>query len=111
MLRRLRAMVAGVLAWFAMFGVQAVLAADAEIAFEPPRIVAVRQTNGAPARGHLLRITENDLWLRVVNGTEVRLKLDRVRSVKASDQSLEFWPGSESFYDFATRLKKSEGVA
>src|SRR5262245_8615037 len=109
MLRR-HATVAGVLACFAMFGVETAQAADAEIAFEPPKVVAVRQSNGAPARGHLLRITENDLWLKVLNGSELRLKLERVRSVKSPDQTLEFWPGSESFYDFATRMKQSQGV-
>jgi len=91
-------------------GGQQTNAADPEIVFDPPKTVVVRQTNGRPARGELLRLNEDALWLRVLDGTEVKLKLDKVRSVKTSDESFEFWPAQEDFSGLAQRIGTVSGA-
>lgn len=88
----------------------ALAAGDAEIVFDPPKAVLVRKTDGSPARGELLRINGEKLWLRAVNGTEVDYKLEKVRSVKASDESFEFWPSKETFNELAGRIDKVGGA-
>jgi hypothetical protein len=85
-------------------------AADAEIVFDPPKAVVVRQRNGAPARGDLLRIDSEKLHLRALNGDEVQIKLERVRSVKTPDEAFEFWPEQETFEELAGRINTISGA-
>jgi hypothetical protein len=84
--------------------------ADPEIVFDPPKTVVVRQSNGAPARGELLRIDREELHLRALNGDEVQFKLERVRSVKTSDESFEYWPAQETFDELAGRINTVQGA-
>ncbi|MBL8850859.1 MAG: hypothetical protein JNG89_14355 [Planctomycetaceae bacterium] len=86
------------------------IGADAEIVFDPPKAVVVRQTNGAPARGDLLRIDNAELHLRALNGNEVQFKLERVRSVKTADETFEFWPSQETFEELAGRINTIGGA-
>lgn len=80
-------------------------AADkSELAFDPPLSVSIRQTNGLTARGKLLTVTEQELVLRAVNGKEVKFKLDRIRFVKNTDETFEYWPNKEKFSELCKRV-------
>lgn len=89
----------------------AVCGADPEVVFEPPKAVVVRQSNGLPARGELLRMNADTLWLRALNGKEVRLKLENVRSIKSSDESFEYRPGEETFGELSQRIGSVSGAS
>lgn len=112
--RTLKALIACCAAYLAtcwLPGSGAVHGADAEIVFDPPLVVVVRQSNGLPARGELLRMNAESLWLRALNGKEVRLKLANVRSVRTSNESFEYWPGEESFAELAQRVGSIAGAS
>jgi len=83
---------------------------DPEIVFDPPLTVTIRQTNGAPARGDVLSMNEQDLLLRTVGGKDVRIKLERIRSIKTANESFEFWPADESFTDLCGRVDAVPGA-
>jgi hypothetical protein len=83
---------------------------DPEIVFDPPLSVTIRQTNGAPARGEILSMNEKDLLLRAVSGKEVRIKLERVRSIKTSGETFEYWPSDETFMELCQRVDKVPGA-
>jgi hypothetical protein len=83
---------------------------DPEIVFDPPLSVTIRQTNGAPARGEILSMNEKDLLLRAVSGKEVRIKLERVRSIKTSGETFEYWPSDETFMELCQRVDKLPGA-
>lgn len=74
-----------------------------ELTFDPPLTVSIRQTNGAIARGTLLNVTEQELLLRAVNGKDVTFKLDRIRFVKTSNDTFEYWPNKETFAELCQR--------
>jgi hypothetical protein len=83
---------------------------DPEIVFDPPLSVTIRQTNGAPARGEILSMTGKELLLKAINGKEVRIKLERVRSIKTSNESFEYWPSDEPFTELCQRVDKVPGA-
>jgi hypothetical protein len=83
---------------------------DPEIVFNPPLTVNIRQTNGAPARGELLSVNDKEVLLRIVSGKEVRMKLERVRSIKNSTSTFEFRPADETFDELCRRIDEVPGA-
>lgn len=92
----------------------AALAAEREIVFEPPPSVTVRKTDGTSARGRLLGINEDEIKLRILNGSEIELELERVRvirggsrgkSTRRSAGQFEFQPTVETFDDLVQRIR------
>lgn len=83
---------------------------DPEIVFDPPLNVNIRQTNGVAARGEILSMNDKELLLRSVSKKEVRIKLERVRSIKTSNETFEYWPGDESFSDLCARADEVPGA-
>lgn len=88
------------------------LAAEPEIVFDPAPSVTVRKTDGTSARGRLISINEDEIRLRILNGREIELELERVRVIrggagKASQRSagkFEFQPTVETFDDLVQRV-------
>jgi len=83
---------------------------DPELVFDPPLSVNIRQTNGVAARGDILSMNDKELLLKSVSGKEVRIKLERIRSIKNTSETFEYWPGKESFEDLCARVDEVPGA-
>jgi hypothetical protein len=114
MCHRLRFRLAGFVLFAIACGLpSAAVAEEPEIAFDPPLAVVIRKTDGTSARGRLLRLDAEQATLRILNGSEIELPIDRVRLIQASGGAagtFEYRPADEAFEDLAARSGSVPGA-
>lgn len=81
-----------------------------QVTMSPPRDASIRQKSGPARVFQLISLTEEIVTVRLANGKQVEIEMDKVQAIRTRDGSFDYSPEDETFASLLRRVPRISGA-